>query len=460
MEQLSPRRFLQTSLALAGSGLLGGCGLLPAPARQPAAVHRLGYLSGRASALEVANLEGLRRGMRDLGYVEGRDFTLETRFAEGQVERSPELAAELVRFPVELIVAVGIVPVRAAKDATSTIPIVMATSNDAVRFGLVASLARPGGNVTGLTSITTQLNGKRLELLKEAVPGVSRVAVLWNPAISERAPEFPEVEAAARALGLQVISLEAREPGELEAAFEAASRQRAEALLTLDNALLAASRVQLAELVTKSRLPTISDGRFLVDAAGLMAYGPDQADQHRRAATFVDKILKGAKPADLPIEQPTKFDFVINLKTAQALGLTIPQSVLMQADEVLDVATVTVPGPPEVTITPPAADLPPELAAYSGTWEGAWDNVLKSRLVVEHIDAEAARVVYAWADHPQGRFKGGWTRVKAKVLPGGRLQWGDPVKFTFEIAQDRMSIAGEREAAGQISTVIMRKVAP
>jgi putative tryptophan/tyrosine transport system substrate-binding protein len=236
---------------------------------------------------------------------------------------------------VELIVAVGIVPVRAAKDATSTIPIVMATSNDAARFGLVASLARPGGNVTGLTSITTQLNGKRLELLKEAVPGVSRVAVLWNPAISERAPEFPEVEAAAQALGLQVISLEAREPSEFEAAFEAASRQRAEALLTLDNALLAANRGQLAELVTKSRLPTISDGRLLVDAAGLMAYGPDQVDQHRLAAAFVDKILKGAKPADLPIEQPTKFDFVINLKTARDLGLSMPQSVLQQATEII-----------------------------------------------------------------------------------------------------------------------------
>jgi len=329
------RRLLRDGLILGSVGLLGGCGLLPALARQPAAVHRLGYLSGRASASEAANVEGLRRGMRDLGYVEGRDFTLETRFAEGQVEQSPELAAELVRFPVELIVAVGTVPIRAAKDATSTIPIVMATSNDAARFGLVPSLARPSGNVTGLTSVTTQLNGKRLELLKEAVPGVSRVAVLWNPAISERAPEFPEVEAAAQALGLQVISLEAREPSELEAAFAAASGQRAEALLTLDNALLAANRGQLSELVTKSRLPTMSDGRFLADAAGLMAYGPDQADQHRRTATFVDKILKGAKPADLPVEQPTKFDFVINLKTARDLGLTIPQSVLQQATEII-----------------------------------------------------------------------------------------------------------------------------
>ena len=331
---VSRRRFVQGSLILGSVDLLGGCGLLPAPAQRPATVHRLGYLVGGASAAS-ATLEAFRRGMRDLGYVEGRDFTLETRFAEGQVERSPDLAAELIRLPVDLILVVGTVPTRAAKDATSTIPIVMVRSEDAVRFGLVASLARPGGNVTGLTSITTQLNGKRLELLKEAVPGFSRVAVLWNPALSERASEFPEVEAAARGLGLQVISLEAREPSELEAAFEAASGQRAEALLTLDNALLYANRSQLAELATKSRLPMMSGSQPLADAGGLMAYGPDPVDQHLRAATFVDKILKGAKPADLPVEQPTTFEFVINLKTAQALGLTIPDRVLLQATEVL-----------------------------------------------------------------------------------------------------------------------------
>jgi len=336
MQRTSRRQFLRGGLILGSVGLLGGCGVLPAPAQQPVAVHRLGYLSGGPSATPAASLEAFRRGMRDLGYVEGRDFTLETRFAEGQVERSPDLAAELIRLPVELIVAVGTQQARAAKDASSTIPIVYAgAGGDLVASGLVASLARPGGNVTGLTNIANQLNGKRLELLKEAVPGVSRVAVLWNPAVTDRASEFPEVEAAARGLGLRVISLEVREGSELEAAFEAASGQRAEALLTLDNALLSAIRGQLAELVTKSRLPMMSDTRFHADAAGLMAYGPDPADQHRRAATFVDKILKGAKPADLPIEQPTKFDFVINLKTARDLGLTIPQSVLQQATEVI-----------------------------------------------------------------------------------------------------------------------------
>jgi len=328
------RRLLRDALIVASGGLLWGCGLLPAPA-QPVKVHRLGVLSSGSPATVGPSLEAFRHGMRDLGYVESRDFTLDIRFAESQVERSPELAAELVRLPVDLIVAAGTAQAQAAKDATSTVPIVLVRSEDTVRFGLVASLARPGGNVTGLTLITTQLNGKRLELLKEALPGLSRVAVLWNPAIPERAPEFPEVEAAARTLGLQVISLEAREASELEAAFEAASGQRAEALLTLDNGLLSVHRAELAGLATRSRLPMMSGGRVYADAGGLLSYGPDALDEYRRAATFVDKILKGAKPADLPVEQPTKFDFVVNLKTAQALGLTIPQSVLAQATEII-----------------------------------------------------------------------------------------------------------------------------
>ena len=226
MTRRTRRRLLRDGLIVASGGLLWGCGLLPAPA-QPVKVHRLGVLSSGSPATVGPSLEAFRQGMRDLGYVESRDFTLEIRFAEGQVERSPELAAELVRLPVDLIVAAGTAQAQAAKDATSTVPIVLVRSEDTVRFGLVASLARPGGNVTGLTLITTQLKGKRIELLKEALPGLSRVAVLWNPAIPERAPEFPEVEAAARTLGLQVISLEAREARELEAAFEAASGQRA-----------------------------------------------------------------------------------------------------------------------------------------------------------------------------------------------------------------------------------------
>ena len=308
---------------------------LVAQAQQPAGTARIGWLAAGARHDPVARLahQVFRQELRVLGYAEGQNIAIEQRFADRDLGRLPQLAAELVRLKPDIIVAAPTPAAVAAREATDTIPIVMINVGDPIGLGLVASLAQPGGNVTGLTSFTTQLNGKRLELLKEAVPGVSRVAVLWNPAISERAPEFPEVEAAAQSLGLQVISLEAREPGELEAAFEAASGQRANALLTLDNALLSANRGQLAELVTKSRLPTISDGRFLADAAGLMAYGPDQADQHRLAATFVDKILKGAKPADLPIEQPTKFDFVINLKTARDLGLTIPQSVLQQATE-------------------------------------------------------------------------------------------------------------------------------
>ncbi|HYU20152.1 MAG TPA: ABC transporter substrate-binding protein [Chloroflexota bacterium] len=244
--------------------------------------------------------------------------------------------AGLIRpLPVDLIVVVGTAPARAARDATNTIPIVFARSDDPVRFGLVSSLARPGGNATGLTTISTQLIGKRLELLKEALPGVSRVGVLWNPAIVERTSEFPDVEAAAQMLGLQVVSLEAREASELQAAFEAAIRQQADVIFTLDNALLSVHSAELAGLTTKHRLPMMSANRDYAAVGGLMSYGPDYLEQYRRAATYVNKILKGAKPADLPVEQPTKFEFVINLKTAQALGLTLPQSILLQATEVI-----------------------------------------------------------------------------------------------------------------------------
>jgi putative ABC transport system substrate-binding protein len=319
----------------AGLALLVGCGLPFSQPRQPAKVHRLGYLTGATATADARFLEAFRQGLGDLGYAEGRDFTLETRFADGQVERSPDLAAELVRLPVDLIVTGGTATPRSAKNATNTIPIVLAWSDDAVRFGLVASLARPGGNITGLTTITTQLNGKRLELLKEAFQGTSRIGVLWNPAIRERASEFPDVEVAARALGLQAVSLEAREVSELEPAFEAAARERAAALLILDNALTNSNRNLVVGLATKSRLPMMSAAREFADAGGLMAYGPDRVDQFRRAASFVDKILKGASPSDLPIEQPTKFEYVINLKTAEALGISIPQSVLAQATEVI-----------------------------------------------------------------------------------------------------------------------------
>ena len=334
MKRWSRRHLLQGSLVLTGVGLLGGCAWLRDPAERTSKVHRLGFLSGGAAALNTADLDAFRHGLREMGYAEGRDFTLETRYAEGQLERSPELAAELVRLPVDLIVAVGTAPARAARDATGTIPVVL-VQGDAVGFGLVDNLARPGRNVTGLTGISTQLNGKRLDLLKEVLPGIARVAILWNPAIPERAAEFPDAEAAARALGLHAISLEVREAGELATAFETASRLRAEALLTLNNTVLGTNRTQLVGLATKGRLPMMSAGRDYVDAGGLMGYGPNNRDQHLRAAVFVDKILKGARPGDLPIEQPNTFDFVVNLKTAQTLGLTIPQSVLQQATEII-----------------------------------------------------------------------------------------------------------------------------
>jgi putative ABC transport system substrate-binding protein len=463
-----------------------GIGLLWPPlvatAQQPGKVYRIGFLSAGSPPPPSAPApvpDAFWQQLRELGWVEGQNMVVERRWAERQLERLPALATELVQQKVDLILVRGGLEILAAQQATRTIPIVMMTSLDAVEQGFVASLAHPGGNITGVTTMTAALDQKRLELLKEAVPGSSRMTVLTckDRGVSEQflqafgraevtrllaaaKQDWEEMQVTARALGVQLQRLEVREPDDYEGAFAAAISERAEAMVVIQCYLNAFNWQRVVDLAAKHRLPAIYNARGWVTAGGLMSYGLSLPDLARRAATYVDKILKGAKPADLPVEQPMKFELVLNLTTAKALGLTIPPSILFQADAVMDVATVPVPGPPEVTITPPAADLLPELAAYSGTWEGAWGNALKSRLVVEKIDAEAARVIYAWADHPQGRFKGGWTRVRAQVLPGGRLQWGDKVKFTFEMAQDRMSIAGEREEAGYIATVIMRKVAP
>jgi putative ABC transport system substrate-binding protein len=236
---------------------------------------------------------------------------------------------------VDVVITTGTVPTSAAQAASSTIPIVMVGTEDPVGSGFAGSLARPGGNITGLSTMAVQLNGKRLELLKQIVPGASRVAVLWNPAIPERASEFPETEIAARALGLEVVSLEVREASGLEAAFDAAVGERSTALLTLDNLVTTNNRSRIVGLATKSRVPMMSQRQEMAYAGGLLAYAPDTVDQRRRAAIFVDKILKGARPGDLPIEQPTKIDFIVNLKTAEALGISIPQSVLAQATEVI-----------------------------------------------------------------------------------------------------------------------------
>ncbi len=253
----------------------------------------------------------------------------------GEYDRLPGLAAELVRLKVDVLLTVGDPSIRAAKEATRTIPIVMAAVKDPIVTGLVASLARPGGNITGLSIMAPELVGKQLELLKEVLPKVSRVALLWNPANASNAPQLREAEVAARALGVRLQSLEVRAPGEIAGAFAAMTRERAGAVIILVDAMLNEHRTQTVALATKSRLPAMHGIREHAETGGLMAYGASVSDMYRRAATFVDKILKGSNPADLPVEQATRFDLVINLKSAKALGLTIPQSVLLRADELI-----------------------------------------------------------------------------------------------------------------------------
>jgi putative ABC transport system substrate-binding protein len=301
---------------------------------QPPKVPRLGFLGISPAAAYATRIEGFRQGLRELGHVEGQNIAIEWRYADSEADRLPGLAAELVRLNVDVIVAAGVEPTRAAKQATTTIPIVMGQSGDPLGLGLVASLARPGGNITGLTILTAELNGKRLGLLHEAVPGTSSVAVLTHP-LERSEPAMQEVQAAARGLTVQLEVVEAGDPADFEGAFREIRRRRPRALIALPAARFFTHRTRLAELALKHRLPTMFPEREFVDAGGLMAYGPSLPDSWRRSATYVDKILKGAKPADLPIEQPIKFELVINLKTAKALGLTIPPSVLRQATEVI-----------------------------------------------------------------------------------------------------------------------------
>jgi putative ABC transport system substrate-binding protein len=298
-------------------------------------VRRLGMLIPGSSSDFAPRIEAFRHGLRDLGYVEGRNIIIEYRFAEGQADRLPELVADLVRLQVDVMVIDGNLAIRAAQHATMTIPIVIAVSGDPVGEGFVASLAQPGGNITGLSLLQPAVSGKRLELLQEAVPKLSHIAVLWNPAVSSSTLAFKETQTAAHALGLQLQSLEVRRPDEFDQAFAAMTREHADALVVISNELFLGHRRQLAELTVRHRLPAMFHLREYAEAGGLMAYGADAADMYRRAATYVDKILKGTTPADLPVEQPTKFTFVINLKTAKALGLTIPPTLLFQADEVI-----------------------------------------------------------------------------------------------------------------------------
>jgi putative ABC transport system substrate-binding protein len=283
--------------------------------------------------------EAFRQGLRDLGYVEGRNLVIEYRDATGKHERLPALAAELVALNVDVIVAANTPGALAAKRATSTLPIAFAAVGDPVTSGLVSSFARPGGNVTGTSGGTPELVGKCLEQLKQAVPGVSRVAVLWQPGafVGERTERdmLKRAEVAARALGLRAQFVEARDSADLDRAFSEVTKARADGLTVLTSAMFISQRRRVVDLAAQNRLPAVYAWREFIDAGGLMSYGPDLADLFRRAATYVDKILKGAKPADLPVEQPTKFELVINLKTAKALGLTIPQSLLVRADEII-----------------------------------------------------------------------------------------------------------------------------
>ena len=306
-----------------------------ADAQPSARVPRIGYLGNSSPSLEPDLVEAFQQGLRNLGYVEGQTIVIEYRWAEGGYDRFPDLVADLIRLKVEVIVTAGTPGTLAAKQATKTIPIVMAVAGDAVGAGLVASLARPGGNVTGLTTMVQDLEEKRLELLKGVVPGLSRVGALWNSVNPLSPIIFKQTQIAAQALGLTVQTLDVRGVEEFEDAFAIIARERPDALIMLADRFLLTHRKRIVEFIAKHRLPTMYPYREFVIEGGLMSYSPSYTDSFRRAATFVDKILKGTKPADLPVEQPMKFELVINLKTAKALGITIPPIILFQADEVI-----------------------------------------------------------------------------------------------------------------------------
>lgn len=281
-------------------------------------------------------LEAFRGGLRDLGYVEGRNIILESRWAGGNNQRAAELAAELVRFDVAVIMSAGTPATQVAKAATATIPIVMTAVGDPIGSGIVASLARPGGNVTGLSLLDTELDGKRIELLKEAVPGLTRIAMLWSPNDPGMTLAFGRVEVASRTLRLTLQSLAVRDPAEVPGTRQAAETGRAQALIVTAQPFTIRHQAEILNVATKLRLPAMYTDRRFVDAGGLMAYGPSLVDVYRRAAIYVDRILKGAKPADLPVEQPTKFEFIVNLRTARILGLEIPPALIARADQVID----------------------------------------------------------------------------------------------------------------------------
>ena len=302
-------------------------------AQQPPKIPRIGWLG--AARTSAPRMEAFRHGLHELGYAEEKNIFIEYRYAEGKLDRLPALAAELVRLDVDVIVAGSPQATRSAKQATSKIPIVMAFDDDPVGSGFVASLARPGGNITGLSTLFPEMSGKQLELLKEIVPKVSRVAVLGNATQPGNPQALREINLTADGFGVQIQYLEVRGPKDIETAFREASKERADAVLVLSTTILYFNRRQVSDLALKSRLPTIYGRPEYVEAGGLVYYGPSYVDLYRRAAVYVDKILKGAKPADLPVEQPTKFELIVNLKAAKQIGLTIPNKVLAKADRVI-----------------------------------------------------------------------------------------------------------------------------
>ena len=319
--------------------LLGGAAAtwpLAARAQQMAKVYRIGMLETTSAAQNAANLAAFRQGLRQLGYVEGHNLTIEYRSAEGRAERFPELARELVALKVEVIVTRGTPAAQAAKNVTSTVPVVMAAIGSPVQTGVVAGLAHPGGNITGLSAIVSDLAAKRIELIKEMVPGTLRIAVLANMSNDSVRFDWGEIETAARALGVKAYLLDVRKSEVIGSAFDDASAQRVDALVVVIDAVTQASRQRIIDLAMRHRLPAIYASREFVDAGGLITYGVSYPDLYRRATTYVDKILKGAKPGDLPIEQPTKLELVINRKTAKALGLEVPPTLLARADEVIE----------------------------------------------------------------------------------------------------------------------------
>ena len=307
-----------------------------AVAQQPKKIPRIGVLRSGSPSSHASEREALRQGLRELGYLEGKNILIEYRYAEGKREQWPELAAELVRLKVDVIVVGGVGVTQATRQATSTIPIVVGGAGDLVKAGLVGSLAKPGGNITGSTEISPDLSGKRLELLKEVLPKASRVAVLWYPSVGlTDDDEVRETETAARQFGVKVQLVEVKVPDEFDAAYRAIAKQQLNAVIIIQGSFTLFHRRQLVELAVKNRLPSVCESARFADEGCLLSYGADVLYLYRRAAVFVDKILKGAKPADLPVEQPTKFELVINLKTAKQIGLTIPPNVLARADKVI-----------------------------------------------------------------------------------------------------------------------------